>query len=93
MINAEQVFSAYEAARGELASRYARSMSWKAFSGATYPYRKVNRSNRSLGVRSPESENAHRAFHEASSCLRNRVVKLTARLDEIAPAAFYHQIR
>ncbi len=84
-IDVEQVFETYQAARSEFDSRYAGSMSWKTINGGVYLYRKVHRSNYSLGVQSPETENTHRAFHESRGRLKDRIVRLAGRLDEMAP--------
>ena len=85
IIDGEQVFSAFQSAQAELHSRYAGSMSWKTINEASYLYRKVKDANHSLGVRSAETENTYRAFHDGRHRIRERVAKLKWRLDEMAP--------
>ena len=85
IVDAEQIFSTYEAARKEIDARFAGSMSWKQINGTTYLYRKVKGANKSLGVRSEHTEASHRAFHEGRERVRERLRKLTKRLDEMAP--------
>lgn len=85
IIDVQQVFEAYRAARSELDARFAGSMSWKTISGGTYLYRKVDGSNRSLGAKSPETEQAYQSFQEGRARQRDRVQNLARRLDELAP--------
>lgn len=84
-VDIQQVFEAYHSARTELEARFAGSMSWKTISGGTYLYRKVGGSNRSLGPKSPETEQAYESFHEGRQRQRDRVQSLVKRIDELAP--------
>ena len=85
LIDAEQVFSAYRAARSEQDRRFAGAMSWKHVRGSDYLYRKLGTRWVALGARGPETELAHRSFHEGRARHRERLSGLTARLDEMAP--------
>ncbi|GJE71080.1 GSU2403 family nucleotidyltransferase fold protein [Methylorubrum podarium] len=84
-IDAEQVFSGYRSARGELDTRFAGSMSWKSIAGGTYLYRKVHGASRSLGPKSPETEQIYESFQSGRTRQRDLVRGLATRLDEMAP--------
>ncbi|MGX7705390.1 GSU2403 family nucleotidyltransferase fold protein [Methylobacterium sp. Gmos1] len=84
-VDAEQVLSAYQAARTELARRYAGSMAWKTVRGHQYLYRKRGTAWSSLGPRGAETEAAHAAFHDGRSRLKQRLSGLAQRLDAMAP--------
>lgn len=85
MVDVQQVFEAYQSGRSELDARFPGSMTWKTISGGTYLYRKVGGSNRSLGPKSPETEQAYASFHEGRQRQRERVQALVKRIDELAP--------
>lgn len=85
VIDAEQVFSGYRSARGELDARFAGSMSWKTIAGGSYLYRKVHGASRSLGPKSPETEGIYENFRDGRARQRDLVRGLAARLDEMAP--------
>ena len=84
-IDAAQVFSAYRAAKAELDTRFAGSMSWKAIAGGSYLYRKTGGSSRSLGPRSAETEQTFERFRAGRTRQRDLVGGLAQRLDEMAP--------
>ena len=85
LIDVEQAFEAYRAARVEHDARYAGSMSWKRINGDDYLYRKVKGSNRSLGPMSEATRATHSAFHSGRERIRGRMSGLAGRLDEMAP--------
>ncbi|CAO4154782.1 GSU2403 family nucleotidyltransferase fold protein [Methylorubrum aminovorans] len=85
VIDAEQAFSGYRSARGELDARFAGSMSWKTIAGGSYLYRKVHGASRSLGPKSPETEGIYENFRDGRARQRDLVRGLAARLDEMAP--------
>lgn len=60
LVDVEQVYAAYQAARTELAQRFAGSMAWKTVRGHQYLYRKRKAAWSSLGPRNPETEAAMR---------------------------------
>ena len=84
-IDTEQVFTAYVAARAELAHRYAGSMTWKTVGSRTYLYRKRQGVWKSLGPRSSETDEIHRGFQGGRERLQETIANLAARLDEMAP--------
>lgn len=84
-VDAEQVFSAYQAARTELGQRFAGSMAWKTVRGRQYLYRKRKAAWSSLGLRCPETEAAHAAFHDGRARVKQRLADLARRLDAMAP--------
>ena len=85
LIDAEQVFRAYAAARDEHGHRFSGSMSWKTVAGCSYLYRKRGEGWRSLGARSSATERAERRFREGGASLKDRLAGLAHRLDEMAP--------
>ncbi|MGU3361645.1 GSU2403 family nucleotidyltransferase fold protein [Methylobacterium sp. M6A4_1b] len=84
-IDVEQVFAAYDDARGILERRFSGAMSWKRVAGRDYLYRKRGETWKSLGPRSPETEAIVRQFQEGRTEVAERVAALAARLDAMAP--------
>ena len=60
-------------------------MFWRQIGTGTYLYRKRGSSSRSLGVRSPGTEDSFSAFLAGRETARNRASHLSARLNEMAP--------
>lgn len=85
VVDVEQVFEAYVAARSVLTDRFAGSMFWRDIRGGRYLYRKHGNASRSLGARSPATERTHAAFESGRDDARRRVASLVARLNEMAP--------
>jgi hypothetical protein len=59
LINVQQRATVYRDVQRELKRRYAGSMRWREVSGHEYLYRKQGKVEKSLGVRSPETEAAY----------------------------------
>ncbi|WP_407522161.1 GSU2403 family nucleotidyltransferase fold protein [Methylobacterium oryzisoli] len=85
MVDTEQVFVAYRLARKELDERFAGALSWKAVGGHAYLYRKKSGIWKSVGARSAETEKTYEQFQAGRSRVRERVARLTGRLDAMAP--------
>lgn len=60
-------------------------MHWKTISGAEYLYRTLDGKGtaKSLGRRSPETEQIYQSFHDKKNMLSERLRQQTARLDEM----------
>lgn len=84
LINAEQVFEAYRAARATLRDRFAGSMAWKTVDGRTYLYGARNGVWKSLGPRSAKTEALHQNLLDERARARERSVGLARRLDRVA---------
>lgn len=85
LIDAEQVFSSYAAARSRLDHSFNGSMSWKTVDGRDYLYRKRDGIWKSLGPRNADTEIIHTQFHVGRQRAKWRVQKTKLRLDETAP--------
>ncbi|MFT5431751.1 MAG: hypothetical protein ACI9OJ_002449 [Myxococcota bacterium] len=85
LVDARQVFSAWQLADGTFRRRFAGSMRWLNRKGRDYLHRKVGNRERSLGLRSPETEAQHDSFRAGRDTARTELKRLTARLDEMAP--------
>ena len=85
LIDAEQVFEAWREADRERRRRFLGSMSWKTLSGRDYLYRKVSGSAKSLGPRSPETEELKTAFEAGRERNAAMVRGLIKRIGEMAP--------
>jgi hypothetical protein len=83
-IDSEQVFAAYTATTEALASRFKGAMSWKTVGHREYLYRKTGDVWKSLGSRSPETEQTYTRFHEGRDALKARKSDLAAQLDQMA---------
>lgn len=83
-LNTEQAFEAYRAARDELKHRFAGSMAWKTIAGITYLYRGQRGIWKSLGPRTPETEEALVSFRAGRLRTRARMTTLAKRLDRMA---------
>ncbi|MEL6063878.1 MULTISPECIES: hypothetical protein [unclassified Methylobacterium] len=81
LINAEQVFDAYRAARSTLRDRFTGSMAWKSVDGRSYLYRNKKGVWKSLGPRSAETEALHQRFIEGRERARERSSSLARRLE------------
>jgi hypothetical protein len=84
LIDARQVFEAYELARGEFRIRYEGSMRWGERAGAEYLLYKRGRSEKSLGAYSAETETIYQNFLNGRETGKKRLEKLSARMDELA---------
>ena len=75
---------AYESWRdaSRLAShRFSGSMFWRQVNGTDYLKRKIGRSEKSLGHRSPETENIYQSFHDGRKVAKERLRNLTNTID------------
>ncbi len=93
LINAEQVFDAYRAARTTFRERFGGSLTWKTVGGHDYLYR-AHRPGawKSLGPRSPETELIHGRFVDGRKRARLRTALLAKRLDHMAALNQVHRL-
>ena len=80
-----QVFEAWHHVHQDLQHRFAGSVRWVTRRGHDYLHRKIGERERSLGRRSPETEQAIAAFLSGRTEAKDRASRLAARLDELAP--------
>lgn len=84
IINAEQAFHAYQAAREALKRRYAGSMAWKTVGGRVYLYRARRGVWKALGPRNENTEAVYERFRTGRAQARLRAAVLSKRLDRTA---------
>ena len=85
LIDTQQVFEAWRNAHIEHQHRFQGSMRWAERNGTTYLLRKIKSTEKSLGPKSPETEEAYRSFiegREGNSVRRNSLLE---RLKQMAP--------
>lgn len=83
-----QVYEAWQAADSEMRHRYAGSMRWHRPGGTTeYLYRKVGSVEKSLGPRSPATEQMYDSFMTGRAKAKGRLAGLVAALDTQAGVA------
>ena len=85
LIDAQELFASLRSAEAELEHSFRGSMTWKAIKGRDYLYRKREGDWKSLGPRSPETEQAHDAFHEGRAAMKARIAGLAAGIERMAP--------
>lgn len=89
LIDAQQLFVNWrEAARRfshSYEGNYAGSMRWVKRNGAEYLYRKLNKVEKSLGPRSPETEAIKSEYTAQRTRWRTRLRTMSARLEQMAP--------
>jgi hypothetical protein len=85
LIDTQQVFETWCEASREARRRFAGSMRWAERNGVDYLLRKTSKSERSLGRRSAETERTYDAFMDGRAANQDRLKRLAARLDELAP--------
>jgi hypothetical protein len=85
LIDTQQVFEVWRAARVERERRFNGGMRWVTRSGKDYLLRKIGKREKSLGPRSPELEAAYTAFVAGRKDNSDRLAQLAKRLDEYAP--------
>lgn len=85
LINTEQLFENYRAARRQRRS-YTYGMRWKRVRGVDYLFRERDRrgNGKLLGRRSPETERLLTEFRERKASARQRLASIKAQLDEQA---------
>src|SRR5690349_14174010 len=85
LIDARQLFEAYETAASERRRRFLGGMRWVKRRGSEYLLRKVGAKETSLGPRSGDTEQAFQAFSEGRDRNRALLAGLAGRLDRMAP--------
>ena len=85
LIDARQVYDEWRQTRADLKHSYSGSMRWVKRKGRDYLLRKAGNSEKSRGVRSPETETEYDAFISGRQRLRERGKALSERLDKMAP--------
>lgn len=85
LIDSRQLFVAYREGRRTYERRFCGSMRWLTRRGKDYLHRKRGGSERSVGPRSPETEQQYRSFVEGRAALRERLKAMSQRMDEMAP--------
>jgi hypothetical protein len=85
MIDTQQVFDTWRETSREARRRFRGSMRWVTRNSVDYLLRKTGRTERSLGRRSPETENIYNAFGNGRAANRDRLKGLASRLNELAP--------
>jgi len=85
LIDTQQVYEAWRAARSDSSHRFAGSMRWGERNGKQYLLRKIGKTETSLGLRNKETEAAYEAFSRGRSENNERLVGLSERLDKLAP--------
>ena len=84
LIDVQQALDALRTAERELDSRFAGAMTWKTVNGRDYLFRRIGRSDRSLGPRSPETEASAAAFVAGKQATEDRIAGLLTRLQDMA---------
>jgi hypothetical protein len=84
-VDTEQVFSAWLIADKEARERFRGTMGWRTLDGRDYLYRSIGNVRKSLGPRSPETEEIVRAFNEGKARVAEGQRMLASRLDQMAP--------
>ena len=89
LIDVKQVFDVWRAAQRQFANSYKGTVRWKTSKGHEYLYRTVYRGpleiSKSLGRRSSETEKIKEDYASARARLHQRLTKLQARLEGMAP--------
>ncbi|MFL6845779.1 MAG: GSU2403 family nucleotidyltransferase fold protein [Allosphingosinicella sp.] len=85
LVDCEQVYAAYRAARREYSQRFAGAMAWKGVRGRQYLYRKKEQVWRSLGPRLPETERTYEQFCKGREKLKARRKSLDDEIRRMAP--------
>ncbi|HMA48784.1 MAG TPA: GSU2403 family nucleotidyltransferase fold protein, partial [Magnetospirillaceae bacterium] len=87
LVDLRQVYEAWHAAELDLAHKYAGSMFWREVNGTDYLKRKIRSVEKSLGRRSPETEEIFRIFVEGRAAARERHDSLAKSVDVQAAIA------
>jgi len=83
--NAVQAFEAWREVDQTFRHSYQGRMNWSRINGVQYLYRITGRSRKSLGPRSPETEQIQADYTAQRTRLRQRRARMAARLKELAP--------
>lgn len=85
LVNSEQTYAAFRAARAEQDQRYRGSMTWKTVGGREYLYRKSAGVWKSVGRRDRETEHAYARFQDGRASIKERIASLDATIRQMAP--------
>ena len=85
LVDAEQLYAAFQVAQNDYRQRYSGSMAWKIIAGRRYLYRKTKGVWKSLGPHSSETELTHQQFHAGRAALKARCASLDAEIRAMAP--------
>lgn len=88
LLDTRHVFEAYENTREDFHLRYEGSMRWAERAGTKYLLRKRGKAEKSLGIRSAETEAIYQHFMDGREAGKERLGKLSARLDNLAGINF-----
>jgi hypothetical protein len=81
LVDLRQIYEAWHASKRDLAHKFAGSMFWRTVGGADYLKRKIGQVEKSLGRRSPETEEIHGAFARGREAARERHDSLAKAVD------------
>jgi hypothetical protein len=85
LIDTQQAYDAWRAAKADSNHRFAGSMRWGERNGREYLLRKIGKTETSLGLRNEVTEAAYDAFLRGRAENTDRLVGLTERIDKLAP--------
>jgi hypothetical protein len=85
LVDTQQVYETWRATNEEDKRRFAGSMRWSKRNGTEYLLRKIGKSETSIGPRNKQTEDAYQAFFRGRKENSDRLVGLSARIDEFAP--------
>jgi hypothetical protein len=85
LIDTQQAYGAWRAAKVDSNHRFAGSMRWGERNGKEYLLRKIGKTETSLGLRNNETEAAYETFMRGRSENSDRLTGLSERLDKLAP--------
>jgi hypothetical protein len=85
LIDVRQLYSVQQQAASDLAGRFSGTMFWKTVSGADYLYRRRKNSDKSLGPRSPKTEEQYHAFSIGKVSANEQYIGTSERLKAMAP--------
>lgn len=87
LVDLRQAYDALGESRRRADRHFAGSMRWRERNGAEYLFRKIGTAERSLGRRSPSTEEAYTAFMEGRERIRERLAAQSKALDVQAALA------
>ena len=85
LIDSQQVWGVWRALSQEKKRRFVGGMRWARRGRSEYLLRKIGSSEKSLGVRGPETEAAYAAFMAGRKSNKDQLTDIVKRLDEMAP--------
>jgi len=84
LIDMQQLFDGWRAAAQEFRHSYKGRMRWKKINGNEYLYRVLDKSEKSLGPRSPETEQIKSDYVDARTRLKRRATTLKKKIESRA---------